>query len=347
MGRRLWITWETHRRSAELADAFGCDYQCIDMPDAHPLVRYWKSGWATWSRLRRDRPEAVFVQCPSIFLAVLVAFARSFGDFKYVIDAHNAVPNYLRRGTWLHRALARYACSRADLVIVTNDQLAEPIRQLRGTPAILTDKIPQIPQHPLPERFASRARPLITLISTFAWDEPIESFLEAVAPMEEAFTVVVTGKRSKAGELLRMESDKIAFADFLPEEEFIGLIRGSDLIVDLTIDELILVCGAYESVAVGVPVLLGDFEVTRSTFSSGCLYARDDAPAYRAALQQFFRNPEGFRREMAAFRPEFEARWQRQFDAIEEVLSGRPRPARAAPGAPTAESDEVLAGAGQ
>lgn len=321
MSERVWISWESHRRSTELARAFDCELCCFDYPDTNRPWRYLKSTWRTLGVIFGRRPRVVFVQSPSIVLTVLVALCRIVRGFVYVIDAHNAVPNYVTKNRQPQRALAAFALKRSDMVIVTNSELCAPIRALGGNPVLLPDKVPDIPVHPLPERFAGLRRPLVTLVSTFAWDEPIAEFLEAARESEHDFSVVVTGKRAKAGELLELEDERIRFADFLPESEFEGLIRHSDLIVDLTIDPHILVCGAYESIAVGVPAMLADSKVTRETFDRGCVYADDTIESIRRALGEFFSRTDRLHEEMQAFRPEFERRWEERFAAIERELT--------------------------
>lgn len=302
MSSRVWITWEHHRRSKELAPAFGCKYLVLDMSGRSRLARYFLSTLKTTSEVLRGRWTAVFVQCPSLVLAVLTAFLRSFKNFIYVIDAHNALPNYERSDNAMLRALAGYAVRKADFVIVTNDELKAAIERFGGTPVVLPDKLPHIPARPAPNLLADIERPAIVLVCSFAWDEPIETVLDGLRKLEQPCTIFVTGKKHKAGDLLAYQSERIKFTDYLPEDEFEALIQHSDLIIDITIDERILVCGAYEAVSVGVPSLLADFPVTRSLFNRGTVFAKNSAEDYAQAVADYMQRQSELRREMEAFK---------------------------------------------
>ena len=317
---RVWITWETHRRSRELAAAFGCRYHELEYSDHGAWIRYRRSALETLKILRLEKPSAVFVQCPSLVLASLVALVRRFRRFVFVIDAHNVIPNYARSKNWFLRHLTAFCLSSADYVVVTNNSLQEPVCSLGGRPLILPDKLPRILPQSLARRLAQCRRPYVTLICSFHSDEPVSRVLEAVRSLDNQMTLFVTGRRPQTPKLACFESERIVFTDFLPQYEFDGLIQHSDLIIDLTTDPYVLVCGAYEAIAVGVPVLLADFPVTRSTFSSGCLFAADSVAAYRQALLEFLNNPAEYRTAVSAFAEEFERRWQEQFAIVEKTL---------------------------
>ncbi len=267
------------------------------------------------------RGDVAFVQSPSIFLAWLAAFLRIFRRYVLVIDAHNAVPNYYGSGKPLLESVVRFSTLRADRVIVTNDALAEPIRAMGGTPALLPDRLPAIEPGPMPERFARSGLPVVTLISSFNWDEPIETFIEAALSTDNPFLLCITGRKAKGGELLRYESETILFTDYLSDREFEGLIGNSVLLVDLTVDEKVLVCGAYEAVSVGVPLVLVDSAPARHLFRAGVIFAENNVEGYCRALESFFDNPEKIAAEMRQFRPAFEEEWRKSFQPIDAMIS--------------------------
>ncbi len=320
MSTRLWITWEHHRRSKELAPAFDCDYVVIDMSGRGRLMRYLASSLKTARLVLAKQWSAVFVQCPSLVLSVVVGFLRNFKSFVYVIDAHNALPNYERSNNKLLKWAAAYAVRKADFVIVTNDELKAAIERFGGTPLILPDKLPHIPERPVPKLLDAAQRPAIVLVCSFAWDEPIEEILEGLVQLDTDYSLFVTGKKSKAGALLRFESDRIKFTDYLPEAEFEALIQHSDLIIDITVDERILVCGAYEAVSVGVPSVLADFPVTRALFRRGTVYAKNSSKDYADAVAQFLARQNELRSEMGAFSGEFAQFWAKQFEMTNSAI---------------------------
>lgn len=321
MSRRVWISWEHHRRSKELAPAFECDYVVIDRSSSSRLLRYLCSIYDTSALLLGKRWSTVFVQCPSLVLAVLAGFLKNFRSFVYVIDAHNALPNYGRSSSRLLRGLAAYAVRKADFVIVTNAELQRSIEKFGGRALVLPDKLPNIPRRPAPPILEGAAAPVIVLVCSFAWDEPIADILAGLAELRQPHTVFVTGRKSKAGKLLQMESPQIRFTDYLPEAQFEALIQHADLIIDITVDERILVCGAYEAVAVGVPSLLADFPVARSLFARGSVFAKNTPRAYAQAVESFLQHSRRLTSEMQAFKPQFEANWAIMFSAVSDAVA--------------------------
>jgi glycosyltransferase involved in cell wall biosynthesis len=319
MRNRIWLTWETQRRNRTLAEAFGCKYARIDHCHRHALIRYPLSAFQTLRELIRGDYDIVFAQSPSIVLCAMLSALRRFWRFKLVLDVHNVIFEQARNSSVLG-AIIRFGFRGADHVIVSNANLVDEARRNGGSPLVLPDPVPDIERREMPLRFADAGRPIITFICSFADDEPIGLFLEAIGQVDRAFTLLITGRRSKAGNLLKHESEQVRFVDFLSEEDFEGLIQHSDLLVDLTTRDNCLVCGAYEAVAVGTPALLSDLDVNRELFSGGCLYATNELKDYVRRVEEFLDNREHYRSEMLAFRQAFEKNWSRMFRQVDDVL---------------------------
>lgn len=316
----LWFTWETQRRNEELAQTFGCDYHRFDNSSSLSVLRYLLCVLQTLRVFLRHRPKVVFAQCPSLILVSFVAFLRLFWKFTFVIDAHNVMFDYVaNQSTWV-RTLSKFALKKADLVIISNIFLLPALGEFQEKAVVLSDKVPNIvPHDPLPW-FSQLKRPVITLISSFAADEPIENFLLASQVLEVPHTLLVTGQRKKAGALLKYESDALRFVDYLPKEEFETVISGSDLLVDLTTRLDCLVCGAYEAVAVGVPILLSDSAALREMFPEGTIFSKNDSQDYLRALREFLAEPESYRKKIHALKGPFERRWQEAFQKAQQRI---------------------------
>ena len=320
MNSSLWLTWETQRRNPELAAAFEAEYCCLDYSGHHISLRYLCSLLSTIRCLLNKRTGVVFAQCPSVILVALVACFKVFRGFVFVIDAHNIAFEYLRSDNVLLRSLSSFAFRQADVILVSNLRLSSGREELDDKRIALPDRLPSIDQNALPERFQQLSRPLITLICSFADDEPIEVFLEAIQTLEYGGTLLVSGKKSRAGDLLRYESDKICFTDFLPNLEFESLIQHSDLLVDLTTRDDCLVCGAYEALAVGRPVLLSKTGVQQEVFGKGAIFSENTPDSYREAVSQFLKQPAVHRRAAESFKADFEARWQVSFESARSKI---------------------------
>ena len=332
---RVWITWETQRRNKELAQSFRCAYFCFEYPGKSSVLRYLRNSWCTLMLVLRTKPAIVFAQCPSLGLVLLLGVLRKVRVFVFIIDAHNVAVDHCAAPRFLLRSFARFSLRTADIVLVSNQALAAQVAELGGTAMILPDKVPQIPIRPRPALMdafrpssaqASKAPDVtITLISTFAFDEPIERFLKALDGVKPSFILFITGKKDRAGDLLGYASERVHFTDFLPDEEYEALIQHSDLLVDLSTQKHCLVCGAYEAIAVGVPVLLSDDPVVRDTFPEGCLYARNSIDAYVEVLDHFFAHRDDYRSGMRKLQHSFPVKWQTCFTQVEKAVEERAR----------------------
>lgn len=117
--RPVWITWQVHRRTREIARAM--DFTLHELlphragPGKYPsLIR------RTLQTLRRHRPTHLIVQCPSVVLGMLATALRSLLGFRLIADLHNeAVQPFNYSGAAYHAAIRRIH-RHADLSLVTN-----------------------------------------------------------------------------------------------------------------------------------------------------------------------------------------------------------------------------------
>ena len=316
--KRVWFTWETQRRNEELAAAMNARLCKFDHSSLPRLKRYLQSARETLDTIRREKPELVFAQCPSIVLVVFLSLLKKFYGFRFFIDAHNIALESSRRSDVLG-LLHRFALRSADAVIVSNTGLVQGVEKLGGRACILPDRLPKIIP---PETRRENPVPEILFVSTFAADEPIETFLEGVHLVPELnFKVLITGRKAKAGHLLAQQGEKIHFTDFLPHEEYDRLLCQVDLVVDLTTRENCLVCGGYEAISAGRPLVLSDQKVNRDFFPKGCLFAKNTPAAYAETIREFFRRKGSLESEIREMKAEFQIRWEAYRLAVEEKIS--------------------------
>lgn len=312
---RTWITWETQRRNEELASAFNANYYPLDYSEKSSALRYILSAWHTVRIVFSEKPRTIFCQSPSVVLVILLAFLKKMLPFNLFADLHNAGVDGLEGLPNPIRALYRLAIKNCSGVILSNEELFSNVQSYQATLFALPDRLPRLKSS---ENLITLKRPAVVFISSFAKDEPIESFLRAVQGLN--LHTYVTGKRLKAGELLKFESEKIRFTDFLPEESYDALIKDADLLVDLTTRENCLVCGAYEALSAGVPAILSDSEANRKTFPQGFIHSKNSEQDLAQALQSFLASPEKFKNEIRAAAYNFNIAWQRSFLTIEQNI---------------------------
>src|SRR5207249_11301841 len=118
-GPAIWISWERHRRSRELARALSVPlYEIVSRRSGR--LRSIDCALRTTGLLLRVRPSLLFVQNPSIQLATLASFLKPLFGYTLVVDRHSNF-DFSNTRDGLFNRLSNYGLRIADLTIVTNE----------------------------------------------------------------------------------------------------------------------------------------------------------------------------------------------------------------------------------
>jgi glycosyltransferase involved in cell wall biosynthesis len=280
--RRLWVTWEVHRRSREVSARLGATLCEVVIAGGRPL-RYLRCLWRTARLLARSRGTLVFVQSPSIVLAWFAATTAKLFGVTVVVDAHNGGVEPLDGRSRILNAIARAAIRRSALTIVTNSALARRVESMGGVPFVLVDPIPRLPALSMP---MGKLPGVVTVvaISTWAQDEPTTELLAAAARLPSGYKLQITGRHRLSSKQLHALPANVRLTSFVPEEAYVQLLRNADLIIDLTTREDCLVCGSYEALAIGKPLVVSDTRALRQLLGNGAVYCRNNANDIAAAV---------------------------------------------------------------
>ncbi len=305
----VWITWEKQRRNGELARALGAilfEWPEIDAMRGR-FAKYVRGGWRTVVVLVRIRPRVVFCQNPSIVLASLVLALRPFLRFRVVVDAHNSG---LMPYDGQHAILTRLAVvvqRRADITIVSNEGLRRSVEANGGRPFVLPDRIPDLGPVAAPT-LAGRYN--ILFVCSYAADEPYEAVFLAARLLPPDVVIYVTGNHRKAGVDPTDAPLNLKMTGFVTDEEYCGLLHAVDVVMDLTSREYCLVCGAYEAVSVGRPLILSNTETNRRYFNRGCVYTDHDPESIATAIKRSLHVADMLAEDVRTLRNELAAEWE-------------------------------------
>jgi glycosyltransferase involved in cell wall biosynthesis len=317
----VFLTWERHQRTRGLVAHLGLTLREVVI--AGPRYRrYWGQIAQTLHCLRRDRPALVFLQNPSLVLNVLVLCWRAFTRAKCVIvmDAHNEAVEPIIVTWWWWRALATWALRKADFTVVTNRFLAEKVVQQGGRPLVLPDPVPDVAPSATPTLAADEPLRLL-VIATYAKDEPIEPILEAARRVQGQIEFQFTGNFRKLPEaVLASAPPNVKFLGFLAEADYWQRMRDAHAVLDFTLMEDCLVCGAYEAVAVGRPMLLSDTRALKEFFRLGALYSSAEPGAIVAAVHSLRTEYDPLSRQITALRTLLQSEWSACRSQAESVI---------------------------
>jgi glycosyltransferase involved in cell wall biosynthesis len=243
--------------------------------------RYPLATWKTLATLIAEKPKIIFAQNPSIVLAwVAVIYANLTGK-KVIIDAHNAglfpAEGKYRSLNWLASKLFKWT----TMTIVSNDALKTHVERLGGRAVSLPDPIPEITPPADSPHLAGKFN--VLFICSWADDEPYYEVIRAAALLDKNIYIYMTGKsRGLEANAGIPVPGNVVLTGFVTDERFSELLYGCDAVMALTTREDCLLCGAYEGVSAGKPLLLSDTNALRNYFNQGSVYV-DNSPAGIAA----------------------------------------------------------------
>lgn len=318
MPKTIFLTWIEHQRTRNIAARLDLCLAELTTRE-RGLKRYARLIPETLRVLRTQRPRSVIVQAPSQVLALLVLLLRPFFGYRLILDAHNeAVEPYLHRSWWV-LVLTRWLLRRADRVIVSNRQLANVVSHEGGLPLILPDALPTIPATDRRELTGPRA---VVVISTYAGDEPFAEVIEAARQVGPAAHFHVTGNAARCPPSLREKIPaNMTLTGFLSEHDYWSVLASCDAVIDLTTMDNCLVCGAYEAVALGKPVLLSRNDASMEVFAGLAEFTDNTAPRIADGLLRLLATAD---RPTTTQREDFERRWTQQAAELQRYLDSNP-----------------------
>lgn len=322
----LWVSWEKHRRTREIAGAL--DAPLVELTSSLPAgLRQISLLARTTALLFSRRPRTLMVQCPSLVLGAWAAVLKPWLGYRLVVDAHNEAVKPFNYTFDLYQDTIAFLHRRADLTIVTNSRLEETVRGHKGRVLVLPDKIPALPQ--ARAQGAPSAAPVrVAFICTFAPDEPYGEVIEAARLLGPEISWAVTGRATRADPaVVRGAPRQVRFTGFLSEEDYLKLLQDADVLMDLTLMEDCLVCGAYEAVALGKPLVTSDTQALRAHFSRGAVYAQPNRADLARAVREALEKKDQLSLEMRTLKQELASDWSRRRDQLKGYLESDPRPA--------------------
>lgn len=271
----VWLTWEFQRRNESLSALLGAKLYRVLTP-GNGIVRYLVLACKTIRVLASENPSIIFSQNPSMFLSLLSVLYGRLRRAKVVVDAHNVGVLFEHRNPGIQKIgqqINDFIMRSAYLIIVTNAPLAKYVEERGGRAYVLPDPFPFFEAV---ERKELEGKYNILSICTFAADEPYCEVIEAAKRIEglcQGIHLYMTGNEKKSRYVGDVPGN-ITLTGFLPDREYVNLLFSADAVIDLTYRENCLVCGAYEAISAGKPLILSDTLALRGFFENSAVYTQ-------------------------------------------------------------------------
>ncbi|MDB6063072.1 MAG: hypothetical protein JWM78_3175 [Verrucomicrobiaceae bacterium] len=317
----LWLTWEKQVRNRNLSLRLNAELVEIIEP-GNRATRYVKSTVKSVALLRRWYKKTVFVQNPSIVLALIAVLLKRIIRYTVVVDAHNA-GIYPNKAKFILAPLANFIIRFADFVIVTNDALADRVSSVGGRPLVLPDPLPKdfddLDSSAAIEKSASK-KPQVLFICTWAQDEPYYEVIAAAGTLPNVQFLITGSSKGREKGYGKPIPNNVTLTGYVPDADYHNLICTSDVIIDLTTREDCLVCGAYEAVAARKPFILSDSIALKKYFRAGGLHVANESKPIAKAVEIILKDHEKFKAEVTVFKEALEKEWSEKLTQILPLL---------------------------
>jgi hypothetical protein len=266
--------------------------------------------------LRKERPRIIICQSPPIacgFIAMVYRYLFAWTSKpKILIDIHTGAI----MKPW-SKNVSRLIMKHASVNIVINkEQQNLLIQKYKIRPIVLEDPIPDFTDILLSAKkqqgykIEQKAIFNVAVISTFAYDEPLQAVLDAASELPNVYFYITINKKNAEKKLLIKKSDNVVLTGFLDYNIYVDLLQKVDVIMDLTTDNKSLVAGAYEAVALEQPLITSNWIPLRRYFNKGTIYTDNSPDDIRKAIIVAMKKKEELSKEMHQLKIERTKEWK-------------------------------------
>ncbi|MCX7786011.1 MAG: glycosyltransferase [candidate division WOR-3 bacterium] len=314
-----FVTWYSATRSRVLARTLNADLITIKYKTKVRLLRLIFNPILiaiTFFRLLSQNYEIVLAQIPPIGSAIAgFLYAKLFSK-KIIFDTHSGLffPQAWHQNLYL--LLYRIMLQNITMNLVHNEGIYKRNLLKNTRTIVLEDKLPfNLPDKPLTEKEKFR----VAVICGYGQDEPIQAILESIRLIPE-IEFYLTGNSENLKDNYPIPQNLI-LTGYLSNEEYETCLKNVHAIIALTSRPDTVLCGAYEAVSLGKPLITSNTPILRKYFSKGTIHTQNDSIAIAESLKILLNNYERLQKETLELRKEKETLWQKQFMPLEELLA--------------------------
>ena len=320
--RILFFVWGSHSiRARSISKHLGASLYLLSTSRVKHPVLYIK----TLRILLKERPGIVFCQSPPISCAFVVTlycyFCSQKSRPKVLIDLHTGA---IER-PWSRR-ISKFVMQRANANIVTNLELQNLlITNYSIKPIVLEDPVPDLAAElSMSKGYQISSNPeevfKIAVISSFAEDEPLEEVLKAAAELSDIKFFITGDSANIYHRQLSKKSPNIFFTGFLHYVDYVHLIQQVDAIMDLTTSGRTMVTGAYEAVALGLPLITSNSDPLKRYFNKGTIHVNNTQNDIKRAIRIAQERKEELKKEMRELRSERLNEYEKKISNLKNFL---------------------------
>jgi glycosyltransferase involved in cell wall biosynthesis len=280
-------------------------------------IRYIPMFLKTLWVLYKEHPSVVFVVNTPVFAPLCVWLYCRLADIPFVMDIHgHSFCGW--KWAWcapLQRILARHAMTN---MIDHSEHLR--IFNSWGAKISMMER-PPIKPPSTGEKLANASnRFVVTLINTFAGDEPLEQVVKAANSLPDMLFFILGDATKAKKSLIQEAADNVIFPGYLLSDRYWTQLYSSNVIMTLTNTPFSLVAGGIEGMSVGKPLILSRQPALTDYFTKGTIFVEHSVESIVDAVKQTRAQEDHLKEEIAKLAIEKRERWnserQKLFDMI-------------------------------
>lgn len=294
------------------------------------LIHYlsWKKPWIAplkyppmWLKtmwvLYKQRPTAVLVINTPVFAPLCVYFYCLIARIPFAMNVHGHTLSGRKWG-W-SRPLQHFLAKKAVVNLVGTTTYMQIFKSWGARTLFLEDPPLEIPEQKLKNTMKS-SEFNITVVSTFAGDEPLNLVSEAALRLPEVFFYILGDTRLANKEFIDSAPQNIVFPGYLYGNDYWQRLYASNVIMTLTTNPHSLVAGGLEGMYLGKPLILSNQPSLQEYFTKGTVFIDHSIDSMVEGIRCARENEINLCRESSELATDKTAIWESSFQKFVEIL---------------------------
>lgn len=316
------IAWaERLDNSADFAKRLGKPFFGIyfHLKSDSPLLvpfRYFLQTIKTWQILLAQRPTLIHVTNPPIFATMNVfIYCKLFGS-RYLLCTHPPAL-YSRKWSWtvpLLRFFARHA-----LINILDQERFKTLFESWGARVVVLTKMPRS-YSPSDIPPSVDGKYTITVVNTFAPDEPLEPILSAAKNLPDIQFYVLGNLNLADREMISIAPKNITFTGWLSHDLYWEQLKYSRAVMTLTTYPHSLLAGGTDGMAIGRPIILSRQPALTEYFNKGTIFVENTAESIIEGVRQLRHDENRWQKEILELATEKRQLWEKNFQELMSAI---------------------------
>jgi glycosyltransferase involved in cell wall biosynthesis len=230
---------------------------------------------------------------------------------NYILDTHPPA-FYSKKWRWsvsILRYFAKYAS-----INITDQERFKQLYETWGARAIILSKPSRlVRQSNINQILPPKGEMIVTVVNTFAPDEPLEPILRAAEQLPNYYFYITGDTIYADRNILTNKTKNVIFTGYLLNDEYWNQLEKSRVVMVLTTYPHSLLAGAQDAMDIGKPMILSKQPVLTEYFSKGVIFVENTTKGIVDGLLTFCEKELYLIQEVPELLLEKQAEWDENY----------------------------------